>query len=184
MPKPLKVPKVSAPDPRFPIGDFKPPAVITRDDVREAILTLAEMPEQLRHSLRRLSAAKIDTPYREGGWTVRQLVHHIADSHMTAFHRLRKALTEDFPEITAYDEAAFARLPDSTAPPEWSLDIIEGLHARWVLLLQSMTPAQFQRGFKHPERGPMKLDLVTLNYAWHSRHHVAHITTLRTRKGW
>ena len=173
-----------SPDPRYPIGDFSPPTTITAEDRRNAILTLAEMPEQLRESIRHLSQAQIDTPYREGGWTIRQLIHHIADSHSTAFYRLRKALTEDWPEITGYDEAAFAELPDRTAPPEWSLEAIEGLHARWVMLLQSMDESQFQRGFKHAERGPMKLDYATLLYAWHSRHHVAHITTLRCQKGW
>ena len=171
-------------DPRYPIGDFTPPATITPEDRRDAILTLAEMPEQLRESIRHLSTTQIDTPYRDGGWTIRQLIHHIADSHSTAFHRLRKALTEDWPEITGYDEKAFAELTDRTAPPEWSLEVIEGIHARWVMLLQSMDEAQFQRGFKHAERGPMKLDFATLLYAWHSRHHVAHITTLRAQKGW
>ena len=173
-----------SPDPRYPIGKFSPPANITSEDRCNAILTLAEMPEQLRESIRHLSQAQIDTPYREGGWTIRQLIHHIADSHSTAFHRLRKALTEDWPVITGYDEAAFAELADRIAPPEWSLDAIEGIHARWVMLLQSMDESQFQRGFKHAERGPMKLDYATLLYAWHARHHVAHITTLRCQTGW
>ena len=173
-----------SPDPRYPIGQFTPPDPITPADIRDAILTLAEMPEQLRESIRHLHQSQIDTPYREGGWTIRQLIHHIADSHSTAFHRLRKALTEDWPEITGYDEAAFAELPDRTAPPEWSLEAIEGLHARWVMLLQSMDASQFQRGYNHAERGRTKLDYATLNYAWHARHHVAHITTLRCQKGW
>ena len=173
-----------SPDPRYPIGQFSPPDTITPDALRDAILTLAEMPEQLRESIRHLHQSQIDTPYREGGWTIRQLIHHIADSHSTAFHRLRKALTEDWPIITGYDEKAFAELTDRTAPPEWSLEVIEGIHARWVMLLQSMDESQFQRGFKHAERGPMKLDYATLLYAWHARHHVAHITTLRCQKGW
>jgi len=173
-----------SPDPRYPIGQFTPPASITSEDRRNAILTLAEMPEQLRESIRHLSQPQIDTPYREGGWTIRQLIHHIADSHSTAFHRFRKALTEDWPMITGYDEAAFAKLPDRTAPPEWSLEAIEGIHARWVMVLQSMDESQFQRGYNHAERGPTKLDLATIHYAWHARHHVAHITTLRCQKGW
>ena len=173
-----------SPDPRYPIGKFSPPANITSEDRCNAILTLAEMPEQLRESIRHLSQAQIDTPYREGGWTIRQLIHHIADSHSTAFHRLRKALTEDWPVITGYDEAAFAELADRIAPPEWSLDAIEGIHARWVMLLQSMDESQFQRGYNHAERGPTKLDLATIHYAWHARHHVAHITTLRCQNGW
>jgi len=174
----------SPPDPRYPLGPFVPPATITPDDLRDAIHTLAQMPELLRESLRHLSTSKIDTPYRQGGWTVRQVVHHVADSHSTAFFRVRKALTEDFPTLPGYDEAAFAKLVDSTAPPEWSLNIIEGIHARWVMLLQSLTEAQWQRGFNHAERGPQKLDVATIHYAWHARHHVAHITNLRSEKGW
>jgi len=173
------------PDPRYPIGNFKPPATINPEDLREAIQTIAEMPELLRESLRHLDAAQVDTPYREGGWTVRQLVHHIADSHMTAFHRLRKSLTEDWPTMPGYDEKLFAMLHDSTAAPaEWSLEIIESLHARWVMLLQSLDEAQWQRGIKHAERGPMPNDKATLLYAWHSKHHVAHIMNLRVAKGW
>ena len=173
------------PDPRYPVGKFTPPATITSEYLREAIQTLSEMPELLREALRHLDDTQIDTPYREGGWTLRQLAHHIADSHMTAFHRLRKALTEDWPIVTDYDEKLFATLHDSTtAPPEWSLETIESVHARWVMLLQSLTPDQWQRGFNHAERGPMKLDFATLLYAWHSRHHVAHITSLRAQNGW
>ena len=171
-------------DPRYPLGKFTPPATITPDDRRDAILTLAEMPGLLRESLRHLAPSQIDTPYREDGWTIRQLVHHIADSHMTAFHRFRKALTEDWPVVTGYDEKAFAELSDSVAPPEWSLEAIEGIHARWVMLLQSLDELQWQRGFNHAERGPTKLDLAALSYAWHSRHHVAHITYLRAQQGW
>jgi len=178
-----KVPE-STIDPRYPIGPFVSPATITPEDRREAIHALAQMPEFLRESLRGLSTAKIDTPYREGGWTVRQVVHHVADSHATAFFRVRKALTEDSPLVPGYNEGAFAELADYSAPPEWSLDIIEGIHARWVLLLQSLTEIQWQRAFAHAERGPQKLDFVTIHYAWHARHHLAHITNLRAQKGW
>jgi len=171
-------------DPRYPIGKFTPPELISTEDRRYAIVTIAEMPELLREALRDLDAEQMSSPYREGGWTVRQLVHHIADSHMTAFHRLRKALTEDWPVVTGYDEKAFAMLADITAPAEWSLEIIESVHARWVMLLQSLTEDQWHRGFKHQERGPMALDFATLLYAWHSQHHVAHITALRKRQGW
>jgi hypothetical protein len=142
------------------------------------------MPELMREAVRHLSAAQLDTPYREGGWTLRQVVHHVADSHMTAFHRLRKALTEDWPEVAGYDEAAFAELPDLTAPVEWSLELIESVHARWVMVLQTMHEEQWHRGFRHSERGPTALDMATLEYAWHSRHHVAHITRLRAQRGW
>jgi hypothetical protein len=132
-----------------------------------------------------LDAAKLRTPYRDGGWTVQQLVHHIADSHMNCFVRVRLAITEDFPPIMPYDEKAWAKLNDSeTAPIASSLDIIDGLHTRWVLLLQSLSNDDWQRGYRHPERGPMTVEMTTLVYAWHSRHHVAHITQLRAKEGW
>jgi uncharacterized damage-inducible protein DinB len=171
-------------DPRYPIGKFTPRETVPPEDLRYAIETIGEMPSQLRDAVRNLEEDQLNTPYREGGWTVRQLVHHIADSHMTAFHRFRKALTEDWPVVTGYDEKAFAELHDCAAPVEWSVDLLEGVHARWVMLLQSMSAEQFQRGFKHAERGPMKLDVAAMNYAWHSVHHVAHITHLRAAKGW
>ncbi len=171
-------------DPRYPIGKFSPPELISSEDRRQAIAAIAAMPELLREAVSGLSDAQLDTPYREGGWTVRQLVHHIADSHMTAFLRLRKALTENWPVVPGYDEKTFATLPDATAPAEWSLEILEGVHARWMMLLQSLTDEQWHRGFKHVERGPMALDYATLLYAWHSQHHVAHITALRERQGW
>ena len=171
-------------DPRYPIGKFNPPELISSEDRRSAIHILAEMPGQLRESLRDLDEEQINTPYREGGWTVRQLVHHIADSHMTAFLRVRKALTEDWPVVAGYDEKAFAMLADVAAPAEWSLEIIESVHARWVMLLQSLTAVQWQRGYRHPERGPSTIEMATLLYAWHCRHHLAHITHLRAAKDW
>ena len=171
-------------DPRYPIGKFTPPELISSEDRRHAIHLLAEMPEKLREALSGLDDAQLNTPYREGGWTVRQLAHHIADSHMTAFLRVRKALTEDWPVVAGYDEKAFATLADVSAPAEWSLEILESVHARWVMLLQSLTEEQWHRGFKHEERGPMALDYATMLYAWHSQHHLAHITALRTRQGW
>ncbi len=171
-------------DPRYPIGRFDPPETITAEDRRYAILNLAELPEQIREAVRPLDPDQQNTPYREGGWTVRQVVHHVADSHMTAFQRLRRALTEDWPEVHGYNEKAFALLPDRIAPVEWSLEIIESVHARWVLVLQTLTEEQWARGFRHTERGPMRLDLATLLYAWHSRHHVAHITHLRAQNDW
>lgn len=171
-------------DPRYPLGRFTPPGRIQPGDRAEAIRTLAELPEQLREAVRGLSEDQLNTPYREGGWTVRQLVHHIADSHMIAFDRLRRALTEDWPEVRGYREAAFAQLADTAAPVEWSLEIVEAVHARWVMVLQSLTDEQWQRGILHNERGRMALDWTTLLYAWHSRHHVAHITHLRTAREW
>jgi hypothetical protein len=171
-------------DPRYPIGKFEKPAIITPDDRARAIATLAELPEMLRNAVEGLDTAQLSTPYREGGWTVRQVVHHIADSHMNASVRMRLALTEDWPTIKPYDEKAWATLRDYAAPIEWSLELVESLHARWVMLLQSLSEEQWQRGFHHPENGPMTLDLMTLTYAWHSMHHVAHITHLRAKEEW
>ena len=171
-------------DPRYPIGRFEPPEPVTAEDRRYAMVVLAELPEQLREAVRGLDAEQLNTPYREGGWTVRQLVHHVADSHMTAFQRVRRALTEDWPEVHGYNEKAFAALADVAAPVEWSLEIVESVHARWVTVLPSLTEVQWARGFRHSERGRMRLDAATLLYAWHSRHHVAHITHLRAQQGW
>jgi len=175
---------VSAVDPRYPIGKYERPQTITPEDRLNAIASLAEMPEQLRNAVDGLDSTQLNTPYREGGWTVRQLVHHIADSHMNAFIRVRLALTEDWPTIKTYDEKAWATLHDSAAPIEWSLELIESLHARWVMMLQSLTDEQWQRGYRHPEDGPTTVEEATLIYAWHSRHHVAHITHLRAAGGW
>ncbi len=171
-------------DPRYPVGRFTPPATISPDDRTDAIATLAELPEQLRNAVDGLSYAQLGTPYREGGWTVRQVVHHVADSHMNAVIRVKLALTEDWPTVKPYDEAAWAKLHDVTAPVEWSLELVESLHARWVMLLQSLNDEQWKRGCNHPENGPMTVELLTLVYAWHSRHHVAHITHLRARENW
>jgi hypothetical protein len=171
-------------DLRYPIGKYRPPSNITPEDRRFAIVTLAEMPESLREALRNLNQEQINTPYREGGWTVRQVVHHVADSHMTAFHRVRRALTEDMPMVPGYDEQAFAALPDVVAPTEWSLELIESLHARWVMLMQALTEEEWNRAYRHAERGATTVEATAMLYAWHSLHHVAHITQLRKRQGW
>ena len=171
-------------DPRYPVGRFTPPATITPGERTDAIATLAELPEQLRNAVDGLSFAQLSTPYREGGWTLRQVVHHVADSHMNAVIRVKLALTEDWPTIKPYDEAAWAKLHDVAAPIEWSLELVESLHARWVMLLQSLDDQQWKRGCHHPENGPMTVELLALAYAWHSRHHVAHITHLRARENW
>lgn len=171
-------------DPRFPVGHFTAPAAISPGVRNDAIATLAELPEQLRNAVDGLSAAQLGTPYRDGGWTVRQVVHHIADSHMNAVIRVKLSLTEDWPTVKPYDEAAWANLHDMVAPVEWSLELVESLHARWVLLLQSLNEEQWTRGCNHPQNGPMTVERSTLLYAWHSRHHVAHITHLRGRENW
>jgi uncharacterized damage-inducible protein DinB len=171
-------------DPKYPVGRFTPPATITPGERSDAIATLAELPEQLRNAVDGLSFTQLSTPYRDGGWTLRQVVHHVADSHINAYVRVKLALTEDWPTIKPYDEAAWAKLHDVAAPIEWSLELVESLHARWVMLLQSLTDEQWKRGCHHPENGPMTVELLALLYAWHSRHHVAHITHLRAREKW
>jgi hypothetical protein len=172
-------------DPRYPIGRFKRPETISQQDRTVAIAALAAMPGLLKAAVQGLDRDQLDTPYREGGWTVRQTVHHYADSHMNAFVRLRLALTEHNPTIKPYDEKAWAMLRDSTgAPAGWSLDLIESLHARWVMVLDSLTEEQWARTMNHPENGVSSIDLQTQLYAWHSKHHVAHITRLREQKGW
>jgi len=171
-------------DPRYPVGDFRKPVSIAATDRVAAIATLRELPVRLRAAVAGLSDAQLDTPYREGGWTVRQVVHHVADSHMTAFHRMRKALTEDWPSAAGYDEAKFAELPDSALPIEASLVILDGLHERWVAMLEGLSEEQWQRGIMHSENGRQSMELLVLVYRWHSRHHTAHVTELRRAKGW
>jgi hypothetical protein len=171
-------------DVRYPVGKFTAPATISLVDRSHAVEILAELPSLLREALRGLDSDQKNTPYREDGWTVRQVVHHLADSHMTAFHRVRRALTEENPMVAGYDEKAFAMLPDVVAPTEWSLELIESLHARWVMMLQGLEDAQWKRTYNHAERGTSTIEQATVLYAWHSRHHLAHITHLRTAQGW
>ena len=175
----------SAADLRFPVGKFegKGPA---SDAEREAMIKLiAETPARLRDAVRGLSAEQLDTPYRPGGWTVRQVVHHVPDSHLNSYVRFKLGLTEERPVIKTYDQKLWAELPDSkTTPVETSLALLDSLHGRWVNLLRSMTAADFARTLTHPEHGLVALDYLLALYAWHGRHHVAHITALRERMGW
>ena len=172
-------------DLRYPIGRFAAPAS-SMPGVRAAhIETLRLLPQRLQSAVRGLSDAQLDTPYREGGWTIRQLVHHIADSHANSYVRFKLALTEDWPTIKPYDEAAWAELADSrTQPIDPSLALITALHARWVATLEAMSEEDFRRGFNHPEMGRQNLAKSLALYDWHSRHHTAHITSLRARQGW
>jgi DinB superfamily len=172
-------------DPRYPIGKFTPPENVTPAMRREAIDTIAEAPAKLRAAVKGLTEAQLDTPYREGGWTVRQVAHHVPESHMNAYVRLKLALTEDTPTVKPYDEARWAALPDAKAPIEVSLDLLDSLHERWVQVLRALKPEQFARTFGHPEHpSPLTVDWLLFQYAWHGRHHVAHITQLRKAKSW
>src|SRR6202453_3868376 len=171
-------------DLRFPIGKFTPPAGSTSDVRAAHIETLRRLPEHLRAAVSGLDDTQLDTPYRDGGWTVRQVVHHLADSHANSYVRFKLALTEDWPTIKPYDEAAWAELSDSTQPIEVSLVLVTVLHERWVALLESMSDEDFRKGFNHPERGRQNLATTLALYDWHSRHHTAHITSLRARQGW
>ena len=173
-----------ADDLRYPVGKFSPAGAGTPALRAGQIETLRALPERLRAAVNGLSEAQLDTPYRENGWTVRQVVHHFADSHANSYVRFKLALTEDWPAIKPYDEAAWARLPDSRMAIEPSLAFLSGLHERLVGLLASMSEEDLQRGFHHPERGRMDLATNLALYAWHSRHHTAHITGLRARMGW
>jgi uncharacterized damage-inducible protein DinB len=174
----------SAPDLRYPIGKLARRSTLTAAERRAAIDAMAAMPAQLRTAVRGLSDAQLDTPYRPGGWTVRQLVHHVADSHMNAFMRFRLGLTENHPTVKPYDEAEWAKLSDATMPIDVSLDLLERLHQRMVHLLRSLSAKDFQRTINHPENGSMTLDAVLDTYAWHGRHHTAHVTSLRERSKW
>lgn len=172
-------------DPRYPIGKYEMPAKVTPELRAGAILEIASAPDRVRAAVRGLNDAQLDTPYREGGWTVRQVVHHLPDSHMNAYIRWRLALTETEPTIKPYEESAWAKLEDAAhAPIEVSLRLLEPLHERWVRLLHSVKPDEFARTFRHPEHGVRTLDWMLFLYAWHGKHHTAHITELRKRKSW
>ncbi len=171
-------------DLRYPIGRFKAPSASTPPDRAAHIAVLRELPDRLASAVNGLNDAQLDTPYRDGGWTVRQVVHHVADSHMNSYVRCRLALTEYEPTIKPYDEGAWAMLPDNRMPVEVSLLLTRALHERWVALFESLSDKDFQKKFLHPERGPQDLETTVALYAWHSRHHTAHITHLRTRMGW
>ncbi len=169
----------------YPIGKFKRPDEVTPQMRASHIAAIAAAPEMLREAVEGLNDDQLDTPYRPGGWTVRQVIHHVADSHMHSNIRMRFALTAEEPTIMPYPEAVWAELADArNAPVEPSLALLESLHHRWVALLKSLSDADFARTFRHPEMGLMRLDTTLALYAWHGRHHTAHITRLRDRMGW
>jgi hypothetical protein len=172
-------------DLRYPIGPFQYDGPSTDEQRRRLIDQLEAAPARLRAAVEGLSPQRLETPYRPGGWTVRQVVHHLPDSHLNSYMRFRLALTEDKPAIKAYYEDRWAELDDARhAPIDISLGLLEALHRRWVLLLRSLHAADFARTFIHPELGVVSLDKNLSLYAWHGRHHVAHITSLRERMGW
>jgi uncharacterized damage-inducible protein DinB len=170
---------------RYPVGRFAVEKEISPVHRREWIDQVDETPARFRDAVAGLSDEQLDTPYREGGWTVRQLIHHLPDSHMNAYVRIKLALTEDSPAIKTYEEARWAELPDTRdTPPEVSLALLEALHLRWVALLRALGDADWARTFRHPEMGDVSVERALALYAWHGRHHVAHVTALRERMGW
>ena len=172
-------------DLKHPIGrfSFQPPS--TAAQRKHWIAEIAEAPAKLRAAVAELNDEQLNTPYRDGGWTVRQVVHHVPESHLNAYIRFKLALTENEPTIKPYDEAAWAELPDVPKTPiEVSLKLMDSLHVRWVTMLQLMSEADFLKRFLHPERGVVTLEMNLAMYAWHGKHHVAHITALRERKQW
>jgi hypothetical protein len=170
---------------QYPVGRFVVPPEITPAMRTAAIDEIAALPDALSSALAGLTDAQIETPYRDGGWTVREVVHHVADSHMHAYLRVKFALTEEMPTIRPYDEGAWAALPDvASVPIAVSESLLRGIHTRWTACLRGLDDSAFGRQFVHPELGPQRIDLALLRYAWHGRHHVAHVTGLRERMGW
>lgn len=171
-------------DPRYPTGRFRPVANPGAEIRKQSLADLSALPARIRAAVEGLSDEQLDTPYRDGGWTVRQVVHHVADSHMNGLVRVKLALTEDAPAIKPYKEALWAELPDAKLPIAPSLAIIDGVHARLDALTAAFTGRDYARTFMHPENGLTPLDTWVQLYGWHGRHHVAHITELRKARGW
>ncbi|HKW18197.1 MAG TPA: putative metal-dependent hydrolase [Terriglobales bacterium] len=172
-------------DPRFPTGKFHYEGTPSEEHRKKLISEIEQTPAAIRAAVKDLSPQQLDTPYREDGWTVRQVVHHVPDSHMNAYMRFKLALTEDEPTIKTYAEDRWAKLADTQSTPiEVSLALLEHLHTRWVRLLRSLTSADWKRALKHPELGAMTLEKTLAMYAWHGKHHTAHVTELRKKMGW
>ena len=174
----------ATPDIRYPIGSFSFPTSLDESSRREAIAHIAACPGHLADCVRGLSDSQLDTPHRPGGWMLRQIAHHLPDSHLNAYARFKLTLTEDKPTIRPYDQTRWAELGDSKIPVQMSLLFMEGLHARWVALLESMPDSAWSLELQHPEVGTLRLDQLLALYGWHSRHHVAQITAARERNGW
>ena len=170
-------------DLRFPIGKFHPPQVPLDAAARASLIgEIERMPAAMRKLVEDLSDGQLDTPYRPGGWTVRQVVHHVPDSHMNAYVRMKLAVTEDAPAVKAYDEARWAELPEArNAPAALSLDLLDALHRRWCAFLRALHDSEFQKTYRHPELGVVPLDAVLAQYAWHGNHHIAHVRLVAGR---
>lgn len=172
-------------DLKYPIGKFKIPPAVTAADCARFIDEIAAAPSQLRQAVKGLSDAQLDTPYRPEGWTLRQVVHHVPDSHMNSYIRFMLAATEDKPTIRTYEEQLWAELPEAKSGPiEMSLNLLDAVHIRWVAHLRQRKDADFKRAFVHPELGVVPLNIALALYAWHGKHHIAHVTSLRNREGW
>lgn len=172
-------------DPRYPIGKFTYAAPPTESERQKLIADIEQAPQALRAAVSGLNPQQMETPYRDGGWTVRQVVHHVPESHMNAYIRFKLALTEDEPTIKPYMEDRWAQLDDvRSTPPEVSLALLDNLHSRWVRVLRAIKPEEWKRTFRHPEMGVVSLEKNLALYSWHGRHHVAHVTELRKRMGW
>lgn len=172
-------------DPRYPIGNFSFDGTLTPDQKKQYLHDIEQTPARMRTAVSGLSDQQLNTPYREGGWTVRQVTHHVPDSHMNAYIRFKLALTEDEPTIRPYMEDRWAELPESKqAPVELSLNLLDNLHQRWTMVLKNISEADWKRNFKHPEMGLMSLEKTLALYSWHGRHHTAHVTALREKMGW
>jgi hypothetical protein len=171
-------------DLRFPIGQFKFGGNFSNELIKEWIKQIEVAPSQLKEAVKGLNDEQLDTPYRPGGWNIRQVVHHLADSHINSYSRFKLALTEDNPTIKPYLEDKWAELPDSKLPIEISLTVLDALHKKWVVILRSLQPSELEKTFCHPELGNIQIRWNIGLYAWHGRHHIAHITTLRKRFDW
>jgi len=172
-------------DPRYPIGKFEAKDGYTAADVTTNIARIEALPSRLEDAVRSLTSPQLDTPYREGGWTVRQVIHHLPDSHMNAYIRTKWTLTESTPTIKAYDEKLWAETAETSSDPALSLTFLRALHAKWVVLLKKLSPEDLSREFYHPDsKKNQRLDRVIAMYAWHGEHHLAHITELKKAKGW
>ena len=171
---------------RYPIGRFSPPVEVTPTDREKYLTEIERLPSEMRNVVAGLSDEQLDIPYREGGWTIRQVVHHVPDSHVNSYIRYRWTLTENQPTIKAYYEDRWGDLPDAaSAPGEPSLQLLEAIHQRWLLLLRAMSDEDYARSFVHPETNKtIRLDTKLALYAWHGKHHVAHIQNLKTRMRW